>query len=62
MDVQERTRWWVRRVGRFTTLVAAVPGFGGALVSRLPVAKTLGAAGQGAGDRDLDRGVQGQGA
>jgi hypothetical protein len=47
MDVPARTRWWVRRVGRFTTLVAAVPGFGGALWSRLPVAKVLGAAAQG---------------
>jgi hypothetical protein len=47
MDVHARSRWWVRRVGRFTTLLAAVPGFGGTLVSRLPVSKTLGAAGQG---------------
>jgi hypothetical protein len=47
MDVPARTRWWVRRVGRFTTLLAAVPGFGGALLSRLPVSKVLGAAGQG---------------
>lgn len=47
MDGEARSRWWVRRVGRFTTLVAAVPGLGGALVSRLPVSKVLGAAGQG---------------
>ena len=47
MDVAERSRWWVRRVGRFTTLLAAVPGIGGALASRLPVSSTLGAAGQG---------------
>lgn len=47
MDRPARTDWWVRRVGRFTTLVAAVPGFGGALTSRLPVSKVLGAAGQG---------------
>ncbi|WP_433278660.1 hypothetical protein ACQPZA_04615 [Pseudonocardia xinjiangensis] len=47
MDVEGRSRWWVRRVGRFTTLVAAVPGLGGALLSRLPVSKVLGAAGQG---------------
>ena len=47
MDVAERSRWWVRRVGRFTTLLAAVPGLGGALASRLPVSKALGAAGQG---------------
>jgi hypothetical protein len=47
MDVPSRSRWWVRRVGRFTTLLAAVPGLGGALASRLPVSKALGAAGQG---------------
>jgi hypothetical protein len=47
MDVPARTRWWVRRVGRFTTLVAAVPGLGGAVASRLPVSKVLGAAAQG---------------
>lgn len=47
MDVPARSRWWVRRVGRFTTLVAAVPGFGGALTKRLPVSGALGAAAQG---------------
>ncbi|MGQ0576464.1 MAG: hypothetical protein ACT4RN_19990 [Pseudonocardia sp.] len=47
MDREQRSRWWVRRVGRFTTLLAAVPGLGGALASRLPVSKALGAAGQG---------------
>ena len=47
MDVTARSRWWVRRVGRFTTLLAAVPGIGGALANRLPVSKALGAAGQG---------------
>jgi hypothetical protein len=47
MDVPARSRWWVHRVGRFTTLVAAVPGLGGAWLSRLPVSKVLGAAGQG---------------
>jgi hypothetical protein len=47
MDVQARVRWWVRRVGRFTTLIAAVPGLGGALANRLPVSKAVGAAGQG---------------
>jgi hypothetical protein len=47
MDVPARSRWWVRRVGRFTTLLAAVPGLGGALANRLPVSKALGAAGQG---------------
>jgi hypothetical protein len=47
MDVTARTRWWVWRVGRFTTLIAAVPGLGGALANRLPVSKAIGAAGQG---------------
>jgi hypothetical protein len=47
MNVEARSRWWVRRVGRFTTLLAAVPGLGGALASRLPVSKALGAAGEG---------------
>jgi hypothetical protein len=47
MDVPARTRWWVRRVGRFTTLIAAVPGLGGALANRLPVSTAVGAAGQG---------------
>jgi hypothetical protein len=47
MDVPARTRWWVHRVGRFTTLIAAVPGLGGALARRLPVSSAVGAAGQG---------------
>lgn len=47
MNAPERTHWWVRRVGRFTTLIAAVPGIGGALANRLPVSAVLGAAGQG---------------
>jgi hypothetical protein len=47
MDVPARSRWWVRRVGRFTTLIAAVPGLGGALANRLPVSLAVGAAGQG---------------
>lgn len=47
MEPAQRTRWWVRRVGRFTTLIAAVPGIGGVLANRLPVSAALGAAGQG---------------
>jgi hypothetical protein len=47
MDVHARSRWWVRRVGRFITVLAAVPGIGGALANRLPVSKAIGAAGQG---------------
>lgn len=47
MDGPERSRWWVRRVGRFTTIIAAVPGLGGALARHLPVSSMVGAAGQG---------------
>lgn len=47
MSPPERTRWWVRRVGRFTTLIAAIPGIGGVLANRLPVSAALGAVGQG---------------
>ncbi len=47
MDVHEREHWWVYRVGRFTTLVAAIPGLGGALARSLPVSAAVGAAGQG---------------
>lgn len=47
MDVPGRSRWWVRRVGRFTSVVAAVPGIGGVLANRLPVSKAIGAAAQG---------------
>ena len=47
MTVDDRTEWWVGRLGRFTALLAAVPGLGGALADRLPVQDALGAAGQG---------------
>lgn len=47
MTPHERTDWWIGRVGRFTALLAAVPGIGGALADRLPVQDALGAAGQG---------------
>jgi hypothetical protein len=47
MDVDERTNWWVNRVGRFTALLTSIPGLGGALADRLPVQDTLGAASQG---------------
>ena len=47
MDVDARSQWWVRRVGRLTSLVAAVPGFGGAVTSRLPITTALGAVAQG---------------
>ncbi len=63
MSVTGRHRWWAYRVGRFTTLVASVPGIGGALASRLPVHSALGAAGQGlllcamAGESGVRRGL-----
>lgn len=47
MDRAQRVHWWVRRVGRFTTAIAAVPGLGGALAAKLPVTKAVGTAGQG---------------
>jgi len=47
MSTDQRGRWWIHRVGRFTALLAAVPGIGGALTDRLPVQDALGAAGQG---------------
>src|SRR3712207_4668045 len=46
MDAHERSRWWVRRVGRLTSLVAAVPGFGGLITRQLPITTALGAAAQ----------------
>lgn len=46
MDMHARSSWWVRRVGRVTSLVAAVPGFGGAITSKLPVTSALGAVAQ----------------
>jgi hypothetical protein len=60
MDAQARSHWWIYRVGRFTTLVAAIPGLGGALARTLPVSATVGAAGQGllivaiAGEHGID--------
>ncbi|MDD7937750.1 hypothetical protein PHK61_04860 [Actinomycetospora lutea] len=47
MSPEERDQWWVSRVGRFTSAVAAVPGIGGALARRLPVSDILGLAAQG---------------
>jgi hypothetical protein len=47
MDEQARSHWWIHRVGRFTTLIAAIPGLGGALARTLPVSAAVGAAGQG---------------
>lgn len=47
MTVDEREKWWMNRVGRFTVLIAAIPGVGGALADRLPIQTTLATAGQG---------------
>lgn len=47
MDVTGRDEFWLNRVGRVVSLVAALPGLGGVLADRLPVQSALGAAGQG---------------
>jgi hypothetical protein len=47
MDVEDRSAWWVNRVGRLTALAASVTGLAGALGDRLPLQDILGAAGQG---------------
>lgn len=47
MDPEQRTQWWINRVGRITALVTAIPGLGGALADRLPVQNAVGAASQG---------------
>lgn len=47
LTVDERTDWWVNRVGRFTSLAASVTGLAGALGDRLPLQDMLGSAGQG---------------
>ncbi|MPY78659.1 MAG: hypothetical protein GEV04_09205 [Actinophytocola sp.] len=47
MNPDERTRWWINRVGRVTSLLTSVPGLGGALADRLPVQDALGTASQG---------------
>jgi len=47
MGVARRDEWWFGRVGRLVSLLAALPGVGGALADRLPVQSALGAAGQG---------------
>ncbi len=47
LDTHARSSWWVHRVGRLTSVVAAVPGFGGVVTSRLPITTALGAVAQG---------------
>ncbi|WP_127782259.1 hypothetical protein [Rhodococcus sp. X156] len=46
MTPQQRTTWWMNRVGRFTTLIVAIPGFGGVVADRLPLQPALGSASQ----------------
>lgn len=47
LTVEERSDWWVSRVGRLTSLAASVTGLAGALGDRLPLQDVLGSAGQG---------------
>jgi hypothetical protein len=47
LTVEERSDWWVSRVGRLTALAASVTGLAGALGDRLPLQDMLGSAGQG---------------
>jgi hypothetical protein len=47
LTVEERTDWWINRVGRLTSLAASVTGLAGALGDRLPLQDMLGSAGQG---------------
>jgi len=47
LTVEERTDWWVNRVGRLTSLAASVTGLAGALGDRLPLQDMLGSASQG---------------
>lgn len=47
MSPEERDAWWVGRVGRFTSVVASIPGIGGALARRLPVSDILALGAQG---------------
>ena len=47
LPVEERTDWWVSRVGRLTSLIASFTGLAGALGDRLPLQDMLGSAGQG---------------
>jgi len=46
LSVAQRSRWWVNRIGRFTTLVVSIPGLGGIVADRFPLQSTLGAASQ----------------
>ncbi|MGW6444044.1 hypothetical protein [Lentzea sp. NPDC055074] len=60
MDVDDRSDWWVNRVGRLTALVTSFAGLAGAIGERFPLQDLLGSAGQGlllcaiASERGLD--------
>jgi hypothetical protein len=47
LSVEERSDWWISRVGRLTSLVASFTGLAGALGDRLPLQDMLGSASQG---------------
>lgn len=47
MNPDQRTKWWINRVGRLTSLITSIPGLGGVLADRLPVQDAVGAASQG---------------
>ncbi len=46
MTVDQRSRWWIRRVGALNTLIVAYPGVFGALADRFPLQDALGFANQ----------------
>lgn len=45
-NVEQRTEWWVGRVGRLSTVLVAYPGVFGAISNRLPLQDLLGFAQQ----------------
>jgi hypothetical protein len=47
MNADDRSDWWVSRVGRLTALVASFTGLAGAIGDRFPLQDMLGSAGQG---------------
>jgi hypothetical protein len=47
MGADDRSDWWVSRVGRLTALVASFTGLAGAIGDRFPLQDMLGSAGQG---------------
>ena len=47
MDADERSGWWVGRVGRLTALVTSFTGLTGLVGERVPLQDVIGSAGQG---------------